>query len=880
MRRRGLASFVAGVALAAAVFPVTASAFEAKGTVNSTGLGYDNVYGVFNGHALMGKGDKLDLVISSGEVVHSTTKGLGTYLDEGAKDWLGKGFVRTKATGDNKGTRYGVITADGKEVLPAIYNDVCLLKDGSYILAAAYDRGVSCVVNLFSSSGVLLDSLDCGLPSSEADSGFCTFMNVGDDSAFLQAGRVSVSGGLYWKITVAGSKLVKSTDSSSASSSLVDEFVSPSGDNCRLSYDRISGQLILESNAGKVVIPYDDHTGSYSRMGGVIRVTGEPSYDEQGHYRTSYSDYWCNGTKTDVFANYGSLAALANGKRYLGLNQDTNELSLLDSEGTCLGIVQSGVSWLGGATLQSGKPASCSWAKITKSDGDHVVDFNGKSVLSVESSFDCWSGPDGNGAYLYCLKQGGSTGDRHCSVYSTDDFRLVAGMDHFGTFQSIGDNMFIQQPGSYISYGSDGMGHENCSGYSGPGFVAKVYNISNGFAPVTVSNYTVAAYRDGKYAVDNSPYFSAADAWWAVDGEGKWGLVKLDGTVVAPFEYEGYMAEGDGSLALVKKNGNWYFFDTSDGQRAIVPNGGSRVSGSTRYDTMSKLVAQGGWEEGSPVVLACGDNFPDALSASSLAGDLEGPIVLTDSSYLSDEARDVLSKVKPKQIFIVGGIVAVSEAVADAASQAAGNCRVTRIAGDTRYNTSLEVMKLLGEFSSDAIVATGSNYADALSISPYAYATASPVVLCDPDSGLSDTAIEELVGKGCSRVIIVGGEKAVPKSAEEKLNSAGIKTVRLSGETRYETSQKIAEFELSSNSGITASGFLLATGSNFPDALAAGPVADKALNALLLVDPGAEESVKFLSGFKGDVKGALVVGGSSAVADHDASSLYTSLGLI
>ena len=194
--------------------------------------------------------------------------------------------------------------------------------------------------------------------------------------------------------------------------------------------------------------------------------------------------------------------------------------------------------------------------------------------------------------------------------------------------------------------------------------------------------------------------------------------------------------------------------------------------------------------------------------------------MLTDSSYLSDEARDVLSKVKPKQILIVGGTVAVSEAVADAASQATGNCRVTRIAGATRYNTSLEVMKQLGDFSSDAIVATGSNYADALSISPYAYATANPVVLCDPDSGLSDTSIEELVRKGCSRVIIVGGEKAVPNSAEEKLNSAGIKTVRLSGETRYETSQKIAEFELSSNSGITASGFLLATGSNFPDALA------------------------------------------------------------
>ena len=60
-----------------------------------------------------------------------------------------------------------------------------------------------------------------------------------------------------------------------------------------------------------------------------------------------------------------------------------------------------------------------------------------------------------------------------------------------------------------------------------------------------------------------------------------------------------------------------------------------RVAGDTRYDTMSELISNvGGWSASDKVILASGANYPDALSASALAGVYDAPIILTDPTEL------------------------------------------------------------------------------------------------------------------------------------------------------------------------------------------------------------------------------------------------------
>lgn len=308
-----------------------------------------------------------------------------------------------------------------------------------------------------------------------------------------------------------------------------------------------------------------------------------------------------------------------------------------------------------------------------------------------------------------------------------------------------------------------------------------------------------------------------------------------------------------------------------------------RAAGETRYATMAALLPKAPWKAERTVVLASGSNYPDALAAASLAGAYDAPIVLTEPNSLSVDAADMIEQLSPNVIYVVGGEAAVSKSAVDtAAYYAADGCKVFRIAGDTRLETSLAIAKRVRQKSTASdtlIVATGFNYADALSVSPFAFAYKSPIFLCG-SNGLSADAISYISGAGFKRAILVGGTAAVPDRVKQQLTSAGISSgsiTRLAGATRYETSAKIMSYAV--NAGMNVSTVYLATGKNFPDALAAGPVAGKLRAPLLLVDPGIEYAHTVLANYCGSVNVATVVGGTSAVSAIDALSLARTLGL-
>lgn len=303
-----------------------------------------------------------------------------------------------------------------------------------------------------------------------------------------------------------------------------------------------------------------------------------------------------------------------------------------------------------------------------------------------------------------------------------------------------------------------------------------------------------------------------------------------------------------------------------------------RIAGETRYETAEQIAYQGSWPTGGSVILASGANFPDALAASALAGEENAPVLLTESGSLSDSTSNVLANLKPSTVYVVGGEAAVSARAASEASSVAGNAELVRLSGDTRYETALAVASEVGAASDAVIVATAEGYADALSVSPWAFATSSPVILCDPREGLSDSSLSFIRDNGFSKAIIVGGTSAVPGQVESQLKGANIdSTQRLSGPTRYETSAEIAEFELAGEIGFEADGILFATGNNYPDALSAGPLAGKGLSPLLLVDPGAEQASKFAEGHKNEINNATIIGGYSAVSYEEEQTILGAL---
>ena len=300
-----------------------------------------------------------------------------------------------------------------------------------------------------------------------------------------------------------------------------------------------------------------------------------------------------------------------------------------------------------------------------------------------------------------------------------------------------------------------------------------------------------------------------------------------------------------------------------------------RLAGMTRYDTMEEIVGTGGWKSGGTVIVASGGNYPDALAASGLAGTLDAPIVLTDGKTLSFQAFTRLTDLAPSKIIVAGGRAAVSDSVMDELGSLCPN--VERVAGATRVDTSLNLYRRGSGWGSTAILATASNFADALSISSYAYATKAPVFLVD-SNGLTNNQQSALSNGRFSRIVVVGGVNAVSEPVAAKAQSlTGAQLTRLSGATRYETSERIARW--TTGHGLGMNGVVYATGANFPDALAAGPLAGKAKAATLLVEDAHSPAVSFSAEYRGKVDNAYVVGGVNAVSQATANAIADSLGL-
>lgn len=255
---------------------------------------------------------------------------------------------------------------------------------------------------------------------------------------------------------------------------------------------------------------------------------------------------------------------------------------------------------------------------------------------------------------------------------------------------------------------------------------------------------------------------------------------------------------------------------------------------------MSAIVDKFQPTKNGAAILASAENYPDALAASGLSGVENAPIILTAAGNLSPEAEKQLKSISPDTLYIVGGTSAISESAEKSATNA-GNCEnVIRFAGDTRYDTALDIVDNTYWDSDTVIIATGQNFADALSISPYAQHFNIPIILSSPESGLTGADLESINRHCFTNAIILGGTSAVPEQVEAQLEQAGISNVkRLKGDTRYETSMEIAKFE--TGQGMAANGSIFATGNNFPDALAAGPFAGKNNTMVLLVAKGTRQ---------------------------------------
>ncbi len=261
-----------------------------------------------------------------------------------------------------------------------------------------------------------------------------------------------------------------------------------------------------------------------------------------------------------------------------------------------------------------------------------------------------------------------------------------------------------------------------------------------------------------------------------------------------------------------------------------------RIFGPTRYDTAieaSKMFIDGDscWMNKN-VIIASGTDFADALGGTYLAAPNNYPIFLVNNtSAVMDKVAERINMYwdPSTYVYILGGTGAVSGYMETALAKYCVGMpadHVKRIAGKNRYDTNIKVLQLCGVTDEELMVCCGTNFADALSAS----ALGKPVVLVGKN--LTAEQKDYLLTLSPSRVTLVGGTGAVPQSVEDWFNENHFEVRRIAGKNRYETSYELA-YEYFYHQSYY---MLLAYARNFPDGLAAGPVAYQLNAPLLLVD--------------------------------------------
>lgn len=193
-----------------------------------------------------------------------------------------------------------------------------------------------------------------------------------------------------------------------------------------------------------------------------------------------------------------------------------------------------------------------------------------------------------------------------------------------------------------------------------------------------------------------------------------------------------------------------------------------RLGGKDRYETAVKVADYLKVDQGTPVILVSGANYPDALSVSSSAAINQYPILLVSNNN-QESVENVLKTIKPSKIYIIGEQGVISDNIKNNVQKmtALNSDSIVRIGGEDRYKTSVSVANYFNLPGQSICVTTGTNFPDALAGSIYAANFNAPIILVD--SSLNNDTINYLKSNKITGVTLFGGNSAVSKDIELKL---------------------------------------------------------------------------------------------------------------
>ena len=199
-----------------------------------------------------------------------------------------------------------------------------------------------------------------------------------------------------------------------------------------------------------------------------------------------------------------------------------------------------------------------------------------------------------------------------------------------------------------------------------------------------------------------------------------------------------------------------------------------RIAGKTRFSTAT-AIAQQLTKTPEEIFFVYAFNFADALSASTVAAVKGAPIIyLKTNGDIDADTAAYLAKVKGsvKKAYVIGGTGVISNDMMNKAKNALGLETITRVAGENRYATCIEVNNTFKNVltGSGICVAKGLDFPDALAGGVFAALKKMPLFLAD--GNLKDVQTSYLGNKDIGNVYVFGGTGAVPNELVEEIAKA------------------------------------------------------------------------------------------------------------
>lgn len=224
-----------------------------------------------------------------------------------------------------------------------------------------------------------------------------------------------------------------------------------------------------------------------------------------------------------------------------------------------------------------------------------------------------------------------------------------------------------------------------------------------------------------------------------------------------------------------------------------------KLVGKDRYETAAMIADKMGDYE-TAILVNSDKSLSDGLSASSLSGKENAPILLAKQNKLPEATAKRLEQVK--KVYIIGGEKAIGKEVE---AKLAGK-EVIRVAGENRIETSLEIANILGGYNKAFVVNGFKGEADAMSVAAVSAREKAPIFLTDG---------EDLTEYSDAKHYVIGGENMVCEEVATDLNAE-----RIAGKDRYETNIKVLDkFYKDSNK------LYFTRGDKLVDALTVSPLA-------------------------------------------------------